>query len=289
MKTKSVVRVGPAGWSYQDWEGVVYPSPRGKHFDPLTYLTHYFDVIEINSTFYHPPLSRNSLSWLKRTAHNPDFRFTVKLYRNFTHERAKLLPEEEAQWQAGLEPLLNAGKLGAVLAQFPYSFHNTEENQEYLFHLREKFPHYPLIIEIRHRSWDRPEVFRFLKDTGMGFCNIDQPQVSYSTPPTAQVTSRVAYVRLHGRNVRDWFRKDAGRDDRYNYLYTEPELKEWLKRIRTLQEEAREVYVIANNHYRGQAVCNSLQLKAMLDQRRVPVPAPLLPLYPQLKKIRTLL
>jgi uncharacterized protein YecE (DUF72 family) len=280
------VRVGPAGWSYRDWEGVVYPFSRTKSFDQLAYLARFFDLIEVNSTFYRPPSARSSLSWLRRTSFKPEFRFTVKLFRNYTHDPEALKPEEEEQWKTGVKPLQDAGKLGAVLAQFPYSFHCTEENREYLTSLRQRFRTSPLVVEIRHRSWDRPETFRFFQEIGVAFCNIDQPQVSYSTPPTDRVTSEIAYVRLHGRNVRDWFRKDAGRDARYNYLYSETELEEWSKRIRDMQKQVREIYVVANNHYQGQAVCNSLQLKAGLEHRRIPVPAQLLPFYPQLKKIQ---
>jgi len=281
-KSKCKVRIGPAGWSYPDWKGVVYPDPEPEGFDPLTYLARYFDTIEINSTFYRPPHPRNSYRWVKRTSGNSDFRFTVKLYRKFTHERDELKPQEEQQWKRGMEPLIDSGRLGAILMQFPYSFHYSRENLDYLYALRRTFSALPLVLEIRHRSWDRPETFDFLRDIEVGFCNIDQPRISYSQPPTSRVTSPVAYVRLHGRNVRDWFRKNAGRDDRYNYLYSGPELEEWRQRIDLLKKEAPQVYVIANNHYRGQAVCNSLQLKSMLEKRAVSVPASLLPVYPRL-------
>ena len=277
------VRIGIAGWSYRDWEGIVYPAGADKKFDQLEYLAGYFDVIEVNVTFYRIPQARNSVSWLKRTAHNPEFRFTVKLNRLFTHERDELTSSDQQEWREGILPLREAEKLGAVLAQFPYSFHYTTANQEYLHWLAEIFPEFPLVIEVRHRSWDHPDAFRFLTDIGVGFCNIDQPRVSYSLLPSSCVTSPVSYVRLHGRNVRDWFRKSAGRDERYNYLYTEPEIEEWLPRIKELEEKTRELYVITNNHYRGQAVCNALQLKEGIEHRRVPIPPPMKSVYPQLK------
>jgi uncharacterized protein YecE (DUF72 family) len=287
IKKGGQVRVGPAGWSYPDWEGVVYPARKGRGFDPLAYLARYFDTIEINSTFYRPPYPKNSFKWAERIAHNEDFRFTVKLYRKFTHERDELTPAEEKQWKKGMEPLIEAGRLGAILVQFPYSFHYTEENLDYLSDLRGKFPDSPLVLEIRHRSWNRKETFDFLKDIKIGFCNIDQPRLSYSQAPSSRVTSAVAYIRLHGRNVRDWFRKSAGRDERYNYLYSLPELQEWSERIKAVAKQAREVYVIANNHYRGQAVCNSLQLKSGWEKRPVPVPPAMLTLYPQLQEVKS--
>ncbi|MDP8215422.1 MAG: DUF72 domain-containing protein [Candidatus Euphemobacter frigidus] len=280
------VRIGVAGWSYRDWDGIVYPNRAGRRFDQLSYLAGYFDVIEANVTFYRLPQARNSISWVKRTSHNPEFRFTVKLHRHFTHERDALSPSDEIQWREGLEPLQEAGKLGAVLVQFPYSFHCNVTNQRYLARLVERFPEYPLVVEVRHRSWDSPETFQFFSDIGIGFCNIDQPRVSYSILPSSRVTSPLGYIRLHGQNVRDWFRKNAGRDARYNYLYSEVEIAKWLGRIKETARQTRELYVITNNHYRGQAVCNALQLKASVTNRKVPVPSLMIPVYPQLKRLR---
>lgn len=286
MEKDIKIRVGPAGWSYQDWKGVVYPASPGARFEPLTYLAGYFDLIEVNVTFYRSLSPRISTAWIKKIAVNPNFRFSVKLLRKFTHEPEDLHAGEEDLWKAGIEPLMEAGRLGALLAQFPYSFHYGEDSREYLYRLQRRFDGYPLVVEVRHRSWDREEALLFFKDIGVGFCNIDQPQVSYSLPPSSFLTSPVAYLRLHGRNVRDWFRKGAGRDDRYNYLYSEFELEEWVKRLHRISSAAREVYVVANNHFRGQAVCNALQLKSMLEGRRVPVPKSLLPFYPQLSNIK---
>jgi uncharacterized protein YecE (DUF72 family) len=281
-----MIRVGPAGWSYQDWEGIVYPSKKGSKFDPLVYLAEFFDTIELNNTFYRPPALSMTKSWAKRVQSNPRFKFTAKLYRNFTHAREALTEADEGAFKNGLAPLMEAGRLGALLLQFPYSFHNNEQNLAYVKDLADRFKEYPLVLEIRHASWDRASAYRFLREIGMGFCNVDQPQVSYSIGPTKKVTGKIGYLRLHGRNEKEWFREDAGRDARYDYLYNEFELFEISERIRAIAKEAEEVYVITNNHYHGKAVCNALELKAKLGEKNLEVPEVLLGHYPQLKEIQ---
>jgi uncharacterized protein YecE (DUF72 family) len=282
-----MIRVGPAGWSYQDWEGIVYPPPKkGPKFDPLVYLSEFFDTIELNNTFYRPPAPTMTKSWARRVQANPRFKFTAKLYRNFTHACESLTEADEKAFKSGLSPLVEAGLLGALLLQFPYSFHNTESNLAYVKELADRFKEYPLVLEIRHASWDRASAYRFLREIQVGFCNLDQPQVSYSIGPTKTVTSKVGYLRLHGRNVKEWFREGAGRDARYDYLYNEFELFEISERIRQISKEAEEVYVITNNHYHGKAVCNALELKAKLGEKNLKVPEVLLEHYPQLKEIQ---
>ncbi len=281
----TTIRIGTAGWSYPDWEGVVYPEGSGRSFDRLSYLAGFFETVEINNTFYRFPEARISQSWVDRIAGHPDFRFTVKLHRNFTHDWASASPDDPRRWKEGIAPLWETQRLGAVLIQFPYSFHYTPNHQRYLSLLADRFPDYPLVIEFRHRSWDRTETFQFLKDYGLGYCVIDQPRVSFSILPLNSATSPVGYIRLHGRNVRDWFRPGAGRDARYNYLYSPAELAEWRARIDKISRQAGELYVIANNHFRGQAACNALQLAAGVKGRRIPVPPELIGTYPELKKI----
>jgi uncharacterized protein YecE (DUF72 family) len=192
------IRVGPAGWSYQDWAGQVYPKPRPRGFDPLNYLAQYFDAVEINSTFYGIPEAKTTRQWVERVREHPSFRFTAKLWQGFTHE-GTAGPQDAAAFRQAMAPLQEAGRLGAVLLQFPYRFHHTPENRASLQRLADALRAYPLVLEVRHRSWDRPEVYAFLSELGMGFCNIDQPQVSYAIGLTAHVTSPVGYLRLHGR------------------------------------------------------------------------------------------
>ena len=165
--------IGPAGWDYPDWQGVVYP-PGLKGTDRLTFLATMFSTVEINVTFYRPIPADYARRWLAAVADFPDFRFTAKVWQVFTH--ARQLPEADlAQFQAGLAPLLTAGKLGVLLAQFPYSFHNTEENRAYLLKLKAALPDFPLAVEVRHRSWQQRAVREFLELAGLDFCNIDQP------------------------------------------------------------------------------------------------------------------
>ncbi|MGE5252911.1 MAG: DUF72 domain-containing protein [Planctomycetaceae bacterium] len=281
-----MIRIGPAGWSYQDWDGIVFPPKKGSKFDPLAYLSEFFDTIELNNTFYRPPTPAMSKSWARRVQSNSRFKFTAKLYRNFTHARESLTEADEGAFKNGLAPLVEAGRLGALLFQFPYSFHNKEENLAYVKELADRFKEFPLVLEVRHASWDRASAFQFLREIQVGFCNIDQPQVSYSLGPTKTVTSKTGYLRLHGRNVKEWFREDAGRDARYDYLYNEFELFEIAERIRQIGKEAEEVYVITNNHYRGEAVCNALELKAKLGEKNPKIPEILLEHYPRLKELK---
>lgn|SRR5215813_2870683 len=285
--TKSLIRVGPAGWSYKDWEGLVYPQKSGRRFDPLAYLSRFFDTIEINSSFYRPPTPKTTKAWANRVSANANFTFTAKLHRLFTHERGKATKNDEKEFKTGLEPLLSAGKLGALLLQFPWSFKNTDEERQYLFNLIAKFKHYPLVLEIRHASWNQPQIYETLEELGVGICNIDQPLFKKSIKPSALTTSSVGYVRLHGRNYKDWFRDKAVRDERYNYLYSLEQLEPWITNVREVARHTRETYVITNNHFRGQAVVNALEIKSTLEGRKVEGPGPLFKEYPRLAESAT--
>lgn len=282
--TKSIIRIGPAGWSYKDWEGTVYPKKPGKTFDPLEYLARYFDTIEINSSFYRPPTASTTKSWAKRVEGNKRFSFTAKLPRIFTHERGKATTEDEKLIREGMDVLARSNRLGSLLLQFPWSFKNTGDERVYLARLLEQFREYPLVLEVRHTSWNNEEIYEWLEERGVGICNVDQPLFAKSIRPGALTTSQVGYVRLHGRNYQDWFREKAGRDERYNYLYSLDELDPWLVRIKQVAKQTRETYVITNNHFRGQAVVNAVEIKAALEEDRVPAPGPLFETYPRLSE-----
>lgn len=270
---------GTAGWSYPDWEGIVYPSDIGKKSDRLSYISNYIDVIEINSTFYHPPSPKIAMNWVKKVEHSPDFKFSVKLSKVFTHERIISINDVKV-FTEGILPLKENGRLASILIQFPWSFKYNESNLEYIKRVCEYFYRFPLVLEIRHNSWNIVQFYQFLSDSGIGFCNIDQPIFYQSLKPTEVVTSPVGYVRLHGQNYETWFNKEATRDERYDYLYSEEELLEWLKKIKNISKIARETYVIANNHYKGKALVNILQMKKLFTGKKVPIPKSLILNYP---------
>lgn len=276
-----MIRVGPAGWSYKDWEGIVYP--RKAKIDQLKYLSGFFDTIEINNTFYRPPSFRSAEDWLRRVEENRNFRFTVKLWQNFTHERGQLVPAEIKEWKEGVLPLREAQRLGAILVQFPLSFKNTDEARRHLTSVLEAFSEFPLVVEFRHRSWKEPALLKFLRQLKIGICNIDQPLIGKGIKPDTQVTSRLGYFRCHGRNYREWFRKEAGRDARYDYLYKTEELDEQTELVKAIDEQAEETYAIYNNHYRGQAAVNALQLRRRIEGKPPPVPGCLIEAYPELR------
>lgn len=278
--------IGTAGWSYKDWEGIVYPVKRDSHFHPLTYLARFINIVEVNSTFYRPPAVHLSLSWVKKLTPYPDFLLSVKLHQVFTHERKNFTRIDVDNFKLGIEPLVAAQRLAALLIQFPWSYANTAAHTNYLVELFKLFSGYPLALEVRHSSWDDLNFHQLLREHDVGFCNIDQPVIGQSLKPSAVVTTpKFSYVRLHGRNYRDWFREAAGRDERYNYLYTKDELGDWIKRIKDLGKDSDRVYVITNNHYRGQALANALQIKNMVSGEKLEIPVGLLKQYPILEEI----
>ncbi len=288
------IRIGPAGWSYADWAGYVYPSPRPKGFHEATYLAQFFDTIEINTSFYQPLNPEHAKQWLERVAANPRFVFTAKLWQKFTHDADFSNPaapqvggEDERAVRAGFDVLHQAGKLGAVLLQFPFAFHRTPDTTKYLAALLARFADYPLAVEVRHATWNDPETFALLREHRAALCSIDQPIIGRSLEPADETTSPLGYVRLHGRRYDTWFSDDPETPphERYNYLYSAQELSPWADRIQSVAEKTRNVFVITNNHYLGKAVVNALELISMLKATKVTVPDPLRLRYPNLESI----
>jgi len=280
------IRIGPAGWSYPDWAGYVYPSRRPKGFHEATFLAQFFDTIEINTSFYQPIRPDHATAWVERVAANPAFVFTAKLWQRFTHEPSANAEDERAV-RAGFDVLREAGKLGAVLLQFPFSFHCTPETVAHLTALLKRFADYPLVVELRHSSWQTQNTLKLMREHNAGFCNIDQPVIGNSLTPTGESTSSIGYVRFHGRRYDTWFSEEAGvpSHERYNYLYSPEELEPWVTRIKKVQEHTRDTFVITNNHYQGKAVVNALQLISILKGNKLKVPDELRQHYPQLEQI----
>ncbi len=284
--SRGVVRVGPAGWSYEDWNGIVYPMPRPRDFHPASYLAEFFDTIEINTSFYQPLRASHCRQWIERVAANPRFQFTAKLWQKFTHEGGAA-ESDIAAVRAGFDVLHAAGRLGAVLLQFPFSFHHTEENRAHLEKLLDLFRDYPRVVEVRHATWNSTGFYEFLHAHGVGFCNLDQPVIGRSLRPSERVTSAVGYIRLHGRRYDTWFSDDPALppSERYNYLYTQEELDPWAERIDKVASKAGSTFVISNNHFQGKALVNALQLVRLLTREKVKVPETLRHRYPELETI----
>jgi uncharacterized protein YecE (DUF72 family) len=296
VKSPAVVRTGPAGWSYPDSPGKVYPAEQPRKFDVLEYLAVYFDTIEINASFYAPQPPRSYASWARRVKGNPNFRFTAKLWQKFTHGVAEYgrgteaprhrgtdswTPEDVSLVTEGMQVLRDEGLLGAVLAQFPWSFKPSAASLDVLTRIAEDFAGWPLVVELRHGSWAEREHALFLRERGLGFCNIDQPVIGDSIGPTAGVTSPVGYVRLHGRRYDTWFEHGEDVAARYDYLYSADELTPWVERIRRISraDGVTEVYVVSNNHFEGKGAANALMIRGMLEGTRPRCPETLYSTY----------
>jgi uncharacterized protein YecE (DUF72 family) len=283
-----VIRIGVAGWDYPDWNGVVYPTGEARPADRLTHLSRFVDVIEINSSFYRPVAARAAESWIRRTeeAARDGFTFTAKAHRSWTHEPPVDLDSSIAATLHGLQPLRQFDRLGAVLLQFPQSFHYSTQSVEHLERLLERLADWPAVVEVRHASWDSDAAADWFRRHGVGWCAVDQPRVGGSTLPVLpRVTARLAYLRLHGRNAADWFRADAGRDQRYDYLYGARQLERLAGAAREMAGAAEELFVIQNNHFRGQALVNALQMKHLLQGGRPAAPETLVAAYPELASV----
>ncbi len=270
------IYVGTAGWSYPDWEGIAYP----KTADRLRTVARYLDCVEVDSSFYRPPTARMTAGWVRATA--PQFRFLAKAWQRFTHERdSKWSPAEFDLFAGGLAPLREAGRLDAVLFQFPWSFRNDARNRHWLTNIADAFTGWPVAVEVRHDSWT-PDFFH---ERQLIYCNVDQPQLNHCLPATEIATTATGYYRLHGRNAKNWFReKQDVYGGRYDYLYSDAELDELVGKIRAVAEKTKTTFVIFNNHKDAKAFSNALQLKAALAPRvAVHAPATLVARYPALR------
>jgi len=255
-----MILTGTAGYSYKDWIGPFYPEGT-KDGSMLEYYSGSFDFVEVNSSYYHMPSSRLFEGMAKKTP--ASFRFAVKLFGGFTHERTSGRTEAE-QFMYAVSPVCGKGRLICLLAQFPYSFHYTAENTDYLKRLREWFPDVEINLEFRNQQWIRSEVVGLMRKENLGFVCVDEPRLKGLIGNVAVSTSKVAYVRFHGRNSGKWYGGEGS--ERYDYLYTSRELEEWVPRIRELEEESPTVVLSFNNHPRGKAVENARAMAELLKE-----------------------
>ena len=275
------IYIGIAGWSYPDWKGIVYTSSK---IDQLEYVSRFVDCLEINSTFYRPPFEKTTKSWLEKTSKRPDFFFTAKLHRSFTHE-GKIDAEIVKYFHKGFEPFLEAGKLKHLLIQFRYDFDDTNRNRRHLTEIIRSFSEaFSLAVEVRHKSWQMPNALEFLEGLGVSVCNLDYPTTWNSFDMQQCTVGRNGYFRMHGRNVEKWFSK-AGRDETYDYYYNEDELTQIKQRVDELAKAFKTLTVITNNHYKGAELANALELKALITGQKQLVPEGLLRTYPNLTRI----
>ncbi|HKW15692.1 MAG TPA: DUF72 domain-containing protein [Candidatus Krumholzibacteria bacterium] len=277
------IKIGPAGWDYPDWDGIFYPATRKRNFDALAYIASYFTLLEINSTFYRVPAPHVTRRWVERVADRPHFMFTLKAHQSLTHQGDDGTPAELVPLCHAIDPIAQAGRLGAVLLQFPWSFRFDDEARRHVDARIEELRPYPLALEVRHGSWETPEATSYLAGLNITVCGIDQPVMGDSLHPYHYRSGPAgAYFRFHGRNYRNWFAEGAGRDARYDYLYQPEELSPWAAVIQKAAAETGTAHVILNNHFRGQAPANAFELAFLLSGTKPAAPERLRRAYPRL-------
>lgn len=294
-ETQSAFRIGTSGWSYPakaegSWNGIFYPP--GK-VDELSYYAQRFNTVEINSTFYRPPVPGYAWNWARKTP--SDFEFTVKLWQKFTHpwmyakktgEDPQVTQEDVDTFRKGLEPLVKTEKLGCLLVQFPPSFQLSPPNVEGLDRILGYFKDYPMAVELRHRTWsDEQKVTEdTLTNYGASLVYIDEPKFNFSIKQDFKPVGPIFYLRMHGRNVEKWF-KHKSAAEKYNYLYSSKELDPFITGLNQIKGLNKKLYVYTNNHFAAKAVANAVMIRYKLD---LPIGAPfwkgLMEEYPELKE-----
>jgi uncharacterized protein YecE (DUF72 family) len=254
------ILIGTSGFSYDDWKGYFYPADL-KRGEMLSFYARRFRTVEINSSYYRVPSPTTMFQMVAKVP--PAFEFVLKAHRDMTHSE-QFQPEAFAPFREALEPVQEAGMLGCVLAQFPWSFKRTPENQEYLRQVREELPDVPVVVEFRNAGWVEQETYDLLRSLDFGFCCVDEPRLKGLMPPVVAATSPVGYVRFHGRNAKQWWKHEQSYE-RYNYLYSQEELQQWVPRVEQLAAETEKTYLFFNNHYQGKAGHNARQMAELLN------------------------
>lgn len=255
--------IGTSGYVFSDWRGTVYPADIAER-DMLTYYLHHFhfNALELNFTFYRMPTARQLERFAARVP--PNFQLAVKAHQSITHERPK--PDDHVPFRDfsdALGPLQESNTLGAVLLQFPYSFQHTPGSCDWLRRCRDELPNLPLVIEFRHVSWCVPEAVALLHTLQCVFCIVDGPRLRGLMPLFCADTGPFLYLRLHGRNP-NWF--SGGAKERYNYDYSDDELRDILRRVRAVADQTKKILAFFNNCYMGRAVTNALRFRQLISE-----------------------
>ena len=263
-QTPSHILIGTSGYSYDDWVGPFYPAGTAKR-EFLGYYASRFSFTELNFSYYRQPSAQAAAGMVTRT---PDsFRFSVKMHRSVTHERADSWRNEARVFREGVEPFRAHGRLAGVLIQFPFSFHYRPENRYYLAQLCDELAALPLFVEFRNVEWQKPQVYEGLAERGVGLVVVDAPDLKGLPEPEVLATAEAAYLRFHGRNRDNWWTGDNV--TRYDYRYSTGELAEWVEPVRTLAEKTRLLLVAFNNHANANAAFNANELRRMLVEQGI--------------------
>lgn len=263
-----MIKLGTSGFSFEDWRGTVYP-PKIKKQDMLPYYEKELGLkcLEINSTYYTLPSPKSMEGMVKKTSE--DFEFTVKAFKGMTHEiwdkdNRTLLDNRDVfdKFNFSVAPLQKAGRLRCILAQFPPWFYPRKENFDYLRAFKERTAGLPVVVEFRNLAWHKDSTLEFLKEEGLGYCVVDEPRLPSLMPFNPKATSRIGYFRFHGRNP-NWFHVPVS--VRYDYLYGEEELQEFLLPIEEVAGLTEATFVFFNNCHGGSAVKNALRFRDMLQ------------------------
>lgn len=291
---KPIYNIGTAGWSYKDWVPSFYPKNQSGGFDWLQFYSHYFNCVEVNSTYYTYISPKIVEGWRKKVEDSSDFVFHIKLHQDFTHKR-KFDEQNIRAIRYNLDQLRKSERLGGLLIQFPYSYSFDGNSVQHIQKIRDIFSDIDCFVEVRHSSWNNNRAYEFFKENDLTFCTIDQPQIGRAIEFNPIITNDKAYIRFHGRNVEAWkkslsnFGKEQTYEEqssRYSYLYSPSELIEIAQKIKSIESKVKEVNVIMNNHPQGDAVANAFELIHLLEEKtKVEMPPTITRAYPRLQEI----
>jgi uncharacterized protein YecE (DUF72 family) len=285
--------VGTAGWSYKDWAPSFYPKNQSGSFDWLQFYSHYFNCVEVNSTYYTYISPKVVQGWLNKVSDVDDFLFTVKLHQDFTHKK-NYNQQNIKDVSQNLQILSEGERLGGLLFQFPYSFAYNDSNVKYVKELKDIFQNYICFIEVRHKSWNNWDAYNLFNQQNLIYTSIDQPQIGQSLHFKPVVINGIGYIRFHGRNKEAWLKSIQNfgkkqtydqRNERYDYLYSPGEIVEIIQLIKPLLDKVKELFIILNNHPKGNAVVNAFQFMNHFESKKVVIPVNTLKSFPQLSDI----